>query len=449
MKWAWYATILLISNLFPLSTVEAAGVNLSFSPNQGQYLTDSTFDISLLINTNGQAINALELYISFPADKLQIVSPTNGNSFISFWVAGPSYSNVNGTMTFQGGLPNPGITTSAGVVSTVKFRAKSAGRAVVKYQANSKVLANDGSGSSLPVTSGQAVIDITAAPPGGPVVTSSSHENPGVWYANPTFIANWESVGNQYSYVFDQSATTTPDEIAETTGSSITESVKNDGLWYFHIRAKNNGVWGTTTHFSFKVDTTPPAKFNISRDTPTIRTGERGIFSFLTTDSASGVDHYEVRIISQSGNSAEATTFIEATSPFQLPKLADGRYRLIVRATDLAGNSIEQSIDFDVGVTATGPISSRPLLNNPVLINIALIMSIFLLLILLLILLKTFREKHRLNRIMAEVRFLQQEIQSRREEITKLETTYSQATDMIRVLPQGGQAGQSFPTQRL
>lgn len=441
--------LLLIATVLPWSEVDAAGVTLSFSPNQGQYLTDSTFDVSLVLNTNGQAINALEVYMSYPADKLQIVSPTTGNSFISIWIAGPSYSNTDGTATFSGGLPTPGITTSAGIISTVKFRAKASGKAIITYQTKSKILANDISGTSLPITSGQAVINISNAPPAGPVVSSTSHEDPGKWYADRTFLASWEAVGSEYSYIFDQSPTTAPDETAETTTTTVAKTVEEDGQWYFHIRAKRNGVWGATTHFVFRVDTTPPAKFTIQADTLAIRSGERGIFSFVTTDSGSGVDYYEVRVMNQSGDSNEATTFIEATSPYQLPQLSDGRYRLIVRATDFAGNSVEQSVDFTVGIAAAGAGNYRSLISNPALINIAVISSIFLLLLLLLILIRNYREKNRLNRVINEVRHLQEEIKVRRQELEKLENAYGQTSSNLNSLVQGDQPRQTLPTQQL
>ncbi len=255
--------VLLVGLVAPAPSQAATG-SILFSPNRSEQIVDSTFDVSILLNTGGVAVNALELYLTFPADKIQVVTPTSGSSVLSFWVNGPTYSNQTGTLSFVGGLPNPGITTSAGVISTVTFRAKAAGSAVIKVLGHSKVLSNDGAGTPLAVTLGQALVTIKPAAPAGLTVSSSSHQDQAIWYAEPTFIASWpEILGGSYSYIIDQFPTTIPDEIAESTTPMITKSVAADGRWYFHLRAAVNGVWGATTHFVFQVDTSPPAAFEI------------------------------------------------------------------------------------------------------------------------------------------------------------------------------------------
>ncbi len=409
----------------------ASNVALSFSPNKSDQLVGSTFDVSLVLNTGGQAVNALEVYVSFPSDKLQVVSPSVGNSFVSFWVNGPSFSNTDGSLVFQGGLPNPGINTAAGIISTITFRAKSAGTAFIKYQTSSKVLANDGSGTSLPITFGQAAITVKPSPPAGPVVVSSSHEDPGTWYATPTFEATWTSAdATDYSYVFDQVPTTTPDETAESQATAVTHSVTGDGQWFFHIRAKAGDVWGATTHFVFKVDGTQPAQFGITTDSSSLLSGQRGVFGYQTTDGGSGIDHYEVRILRLDGKGDQVTAFTEAVSPYQTPKLDDGKYKLIVRAIDRAGNVREATLDFSVGVVA-GAFPSRPFITNPILINVIVVSLIFLLLLVLLLLLAKHHEKRQEERALAQVRILQQEIARRRQDLQRLEGIYYQATQPV------------------
>lgn len=405
----------------------AATATLSFTPNQGEYAVDSTFDISLMLNTGDQAINAVEIGVTFPADKLQVVSPVAGSSFVSFWIAGPSYSNSNGTITLQGGLPTPGIKTSAGVVSTVKFRAKSAGKATIKYSATSRVLANDGSGSAVPLMTSQAVVTIKNSAPTGPVVFSTSHEDPSRWYPNTNFFAQWDAGATGYSYIIDQFPNTLPDEESEGTAAEISKTVKEDGQWYLHIRSKNVDTWGSPTHFTFKIDTSPPASFVIGGDKFSFGVEERPVFSFLTTDGGSGVDHYEVRIIGKDSTSSEATTYIEATSPYQLPKLERGSYQFYVRAFDAAGNVREESVDFSVGIA--GVTSGKLLNNNPIIINVAIITAIFLLLLLALILFRAWVGKRRAKHVQREIIALRQEINARREELTQLQTVYQQATE--------------------
>lgn len=72
--------------------------------------------------------------------------------------------------------------------------------------------------------------------------------------ASPSF--RWKATDatgvTDYSYVLDQSPTTAPDEEGEGLGSSKTfrQVAKQQGLYYFHIRAKDGaGQWGPTEHY--------------------------------------------------------------------------------------------------------------------------------------------------------------------------------------------------------
>jgi len=443
---------LLIVSVAPTLTtmsVHAAGASLGFTPNRVEVASDSTFDLSLTLNTGGQSVNALEVYVSFPADKLQVVSPTTGSSFVSFWINGPSYSNTNGSLSFQGGLPNPGINTTAGIISTINFRAKSPGTATIRYQINSKILANDGAGTSIPLTFGQAIITIRPATPAGPVVSSSTHEDPGHWYSSPAFNASWTSPGGtDYSYVFDQLPTTTPDEVAETQGTVVAQTMTGDGQWFFHIRAKAGGVWGATTHYLFKVDNSPPASFTITTDSNSILSGQRGVFNFTTTDGVSGIAYYEARVVRLDGDEDAVTAFSEAVSPYQSPKLGDGRYRLVVRAVDTAGNVMEATLDFSVGVGGIGLSNGQAFLTNPLAINIIFISFIFLLLLLSILLIGRLHERRQADRAIAQVRLLQQEISRRRSDLQRLEGIYQQAVSPPpETLTERFQPGQNLTTQ--
>ena len=129
------------------ATAHAANASLYLSPSSGSFPEGSTFTVSLYVNTGGQAVNAVQADLTFPRDKLQVVSPSTGNSFIRTWVTQPSYSNTDGTLHFAGAIPSPGISTNAGLVSTITFRATDTGTAVVKLLDTSRVLLNDGQGT--------------------------------------------------------------------------------------------------------------------------------------------------------------------------------------------------------------------------------------------------------------------------------------------------------------
>ncbi len=360
--------------LVPGATAQATGASLSVSPNSGVFEVGSLVDVSFLVDTGGQAVNAVNAEVQFPADKLQVVNPAASTSFITIWVTAPTYSNSDGTMQFQGGLPNPGIKTSAGVISTVTFRVTAAGKAVIKFAPSSQVLRNDGEGTNILSATGSAELSLKIPPPAGPIVTSTSHPDSNQWSNNPNVQLTWEAPEDAvgYSYSFDQNPKSVPDETIETTKTNADVKAATDGVWYFHLRAKNES-WGGTTTYAVRIDTTPPAAFTPTLDPNLITVEQTALLRFLTTDAASGIDHYEVKQIDVSGTGQGDTLFIESISPYTIQRLSDGSYQFVVRAFDRAGNVTEGTTTLTV-VAAGLPFFARvPFLRNPAVANIALV----------------------------------------------------------------------------
>jgi hypothetical protein len=109
------------SAVAPVRAQESA--SLFVSPSTGSFVTGSTFTLSVYLNSGGADVNALDIRLKYPPDKLQVVSPTSGKSFVEIWLTPPTYDNQAGTLSFQGAIPTPGINTSRGLVAQVTFRA--------------------------------------------------------------------------------------------------------------------------------------------------------------------------------------------------------------------------------------------------------------------------------------------------------------------------------------
>jgi hypothetical protein len=105
-------------------------------------------------------MNAASGVVSFPTDKLQVVSVTKSGSIFSLWVQDPSFSNSSGKVNFEGIVLNPGYTGSRGKLVNITFRTRAEGSATISFLSGS-VLANDGSGSNILTSSGKATINIT------------------------------------------------------------------------------------------------------------------------------------------------------------------------------------------------------------------------------------------------------------------------------------------------
>src|SRR3989338_8955050 len=129
--WTIFTTFLFL--VLPSITFAAT---LSISPSTGTFSVGSTFEASLFLNTEGKSINALSVSLKYPPDMLQVVSPSTGKSVVGIWTVAPKWDNQVGKIDLQGGIPG-GITASGGMVTTITFRVKTVGEAVVKFLDNS------------------------------------------------------------------------------------------------------------------------------------------------------------------------------------------------------------------------------------------------------------------------------------------------------------------------
>lgn len=157
--------LLTLSLFFLLSLfgrVDAATIH--FSPAAGDLDVGNILNVSILVNTQGQAINNADAVINFPKDLLEVVSLSKSGSIFSLWVEEPSYSNGAGTVSFNGGVPNPGFNGGTGKMLGVVFRVKKIGNASLLFSA-AAVRANDGLGTNVLSGMGTASYTISAAPP--------------------------------------------------------------------------------------------------------------------------------------------------------------------------------------------------------------------------------------------------------------------------------------------
>ena len=336
---------------FETSNVKASGASLYLSPNSGTFNIGSTFDVSIFINTGENNINAVRADLKFDPKKIQIANPTIGNSFISIWAVPPSFSNVEGYMSFQGGVPSPGIKTSSGLISTITFRAVDPGETVIYLVDTSQTLLDDGKGTNILNSYGKGIYNIAILPPEGPDVFSLTHSDQNRWHKdnNPTFLWEKEDGISEFSYSIDNDPLAVPDNQSEGTEISVSYSDLEDGIWYFHIKAKKNEIWGGTSHFLVRIDKGNPASFAIEIDPAPKTNSKQPIISFLTTDAFSGIDHYEIKVVDITiENKGKDSFFIEVSSPYLFSNFEIGTYIIIVRAYDKAGNWQDENIKVEI-----------------------------------------------------------------------------------------------------
>lgn len=327
---------------FPKSAA-AARASLYLSPSSKTVTIGETFTVAVYVSSDVN-VNAAESTVTFPTSLLTATGVT-ANGVFTLCAQAPSYSNSTGRVTFTCGAPSPGYKGTAGRIITMTFRSKAAGRARLQITGG-EVSANDGSGTNVLQSRGSGTYTISAAstpppppPPGpslsAPVVRSDNQADPDKWYNNRQIQATWSggSGVRGYSQVYDNNPSTVPAETVNTTSTSFSKADAPDGVNYLHLRAKYDAGWSTTSHFRFQIDATAPEKFSITI------IGDPQL-NFATSDTTSGVDHYEL--------SLDGGSFGTVTSPYQTPDLEVGSHTVTVKAFDKAGNVTEASTTFEV-----------------------------------------------------------------------------------------------------
>ena len=351
-----YVLLILFVLLLAALPAAAQAATLYFSPSSGSHDIGSDFNVTVGVNTAGVAINAAQATVSFPTNLLEVRGVAKSGT-LTLWPIEPSYSNSSGTISFAGGLPNPGYTGSGGSIITITFRGKAEGTASVTL-GSASVLKNDGLGTNVYSGSNSGLYTITApAPPPpekplplAPVISSTTHPDQNLWYAsaNPSFSWSKQSGVTAFSYSLDDQERKTPDTISEGALNSKNFTAVGDGTWYFHVRAQNENGWGPAAHFQIRIDTTPPLPFEIKSLDGNPARVRRPRMSFSTTDATSGVHHYSLKI--NDGVIIEIDA--DATEPYTLSELSNGTYILEITAYDYAGNKVASSLTLTVISTA-------------------------------------------------------------------------------------------------
>lgn len=348
---------------------KAHAATLYFSPSSGNFTVGNILTVSVLVNTQGQAVNNSDAVINFPTELLDIVSVTKSGSIFSLWVEEPTFSNTSGSVSFNGGLLTPGFNGTAGKLLNIIFRVKKEGSASLIFSSGA-VRANDGYGTDILKTKADAQFNLISeegpaqlAPvafgvPNAPKISSLTHPDSDKWYAESNPIFSWP-VGDDITAVkllVGKLPKATPIVLYTPPISKKTIEDLNDGTWYFHVRAKNDSGWGGTAHFKFQIDTQNPEYFDLRLATGEDKTDPQMKFIFDAYDELSGVAHYEIQIDGRDLGIWED----DGGHIYTSPKLDAGEHILIVKTVDGAGNTLTSSIEFNIEALEPPVITDYP-----------------------------------------------------------------------------------------
>lgn len=389
--------------LFALA-LPAEAATLFLAAPQTELKIGQTAEVTMRVDSAGQSFNAAQATLNFPKDILQIksIDYSSAASAFNFWLQDPQFSNQDGTTSFIGGSTS-GLDGAAVSLLKIVFVAKGNGSAPISIT-NAAVTAADGSGTNIlskiipltisvsptilsapaPVafatTSATAIypvpeaaltatssIIISVGPPPPPVqiarkpiraaslpakptLTVPIYPDQTAWYNVTTnFLVQWELPADisQVATAINQNPT-----YDHTNSEGLFEQkvfpALTDGVWYLHVRFKNNVGWGPTMHWHISLDTAPPVPFTIQSSDGLKTDSPQPTLSFQTSDGLSGIAHYLIQVDNGNIISQEANSYT-------LPRLTPGNHTISVKAVDKAGNSAAQTIQLEI-TPITSPI---------------------------------------------------------------------------------------------
>lgn len=129
------------------TVVEAATIHFEQPADIVQ--VGDTLTVAILLNTEGQTINAVEAEVAYDTDALVLQEVVDGESIVNFWVQAPKNTEA-GKVSFSGITPG-GITGRDLNLLTLEFGAKKEGVGSVLLE-NVQVLLHDGLGTPVATT---------------------------------------------------------------------------------------------------------------------------------------------------------------------------------------------------------------------------------------------------------------------------------------------------------
>lgn len=372
-NYVFIATILLLSVLTFFSSTQAAIITIvsnKYDALENEYVT-----ATVKINTEGTAINNIDGVISFPSDLMEVTSISTGGSILSLWVEQPTFSNSQGIISFNGGIPNPGYIGSNGTVLNATIRMKKSGTAALAFQTVS-ARANDGSGTDVTKAVVGAsiivspaidpVVDITPKPePVKPVrpalqavsITSPTAPDQDAWYALTETTLTWTLPAGVTGVqtLLDRKSNSVP---TVTTNSPLKSRKLTDlpeGISYFHIRYRVGTEWSPITHRKIQIDTTKPEEIGtelVFDDKDTISLTLSGF------DELSGIQKYAV--ILDDVISDDILADENGNASYSFPPTSPGTKSVVVKAFDRAGNFLERKISVTFPEISAPTITEYP-----------------------------------------------------------------------------------------
>lgn len=318
------------------SSASAVERTISLVGPIGMIKPGQTLMIDVDLTNLTEAINALDLTITFPPDRLQVQSVSREQSALTLWPEIPSWDNERGTIHVVGGLPNGLFAQNARIVTLVMTASQGGSAAVALDDATSAAFLNDGRGTRVALPPTESAVDVLSEFVPSIAITSTSHPVEQQWSSNSTVVLDWLAEPKTvYSYNFGNDPLAVPDDIPDEARGPLTYAGLADGRYSFTIKSRpEGGSWSPVNQRWFLVDSTPPETFTIEHPDPSTVDNQQ-LVAWSTVDLTSGISHATVVV---DGRDEGAVT-----SPLRLKSDWLGRM-VTIAVFDQAGN--QRTVDW-------------------------------------------------------------------------------------------------------
>ncbi|EKD23811.1 MAG: hypothetical protein ACD_81C00179G0004 [uncultured bacterium] len=360
-----YKFALLVASIaFLFTTIQAASAaTLQLSTTKDTFVIGDQFTVSVLTDSEGVGVNAAQGTVQISKDVLEIVSVDKTGSVFNFWLTEPTFSNDSGQVSFLGGSTS-GFSGRSLQIIKITYKVKGSGKTDIVFT-DGAVTASDGSGTN--VLSSMRGLSITSVPsteletiapkpvqivrpaepaarvPAKPEIQVAGYRDPEAWYNFATrFSASWQ-LSNDITAIateVNKDPTFIPTESEGLFDNKIFQPL-GEGVWYLHVRFRNNVGWSQTLHYRIAIDLTPPPAFQAKIREGGVTDHPDPTIEFAASDGLSGLKGYYIQ-----ENNGEVKDVTE--SPYKLDLHKPGLYTVKVGAIDRAGNSVESILSLEI-----------------------------------------------------------------------------------------------------
>lgn len=365
------AVIIFVLIFLLAKRTDAASLSIELSSTQVK--VGDTVTATVYVNAGGEAVNNVEGEIAVPSDILYIQSVGTAGSVLNLWVEQPSY--YQGSVSFNGGITNPGYSGSRGRVLIVSMKAIKNGNASVVFQSSS-VRANDGLGTDVlrsksgavlavankaeaktPITDTKT-IDVNKITPvtspdvspinklalNAPVIESVLAADSNKWYNTNKTTFTWKIPDEAIAIksLFNNKANSDPSLQSVATSKSKTIENIADGIWYFHLKYKTTDGWSKVAHKKIKIDTSGPDKIDSNYELNDLGLVKLNI---LAHDKLSNV--IRLNLIPEKSTPISLKNIKNSSASHVFSSEYSGVKDIIIEAFDEAGNKNSKTIAID------------------------------------------------------------------------------------------------------